>query len=182
MWDLVSCMQDGNCEGSSERFQSHHCPWHVQLCGPATRGLRVGIHCPPLWLTCNLSFLLSLQALTWKMALPQVAARWTLRPARPRGWSCTPPSPGTASAESPFSTDPTVTMTCHRRRCRETRPFPASSEYSTCHPVWSDTEPLLPAITPFRCSPFVPSLKAEAGGTLSGHTLLPSLCSVEIHS
>lgn len=83
---------------------------------------------PSCMLPRDKSFL-SFSALMWKMALPQVAARWTPRPALPRGWYFTPPFPGTASGESPFSTDQTATMTCHQRRCRETLRFPASSEY-----------------------------------------------------
>lgn len=84
---------------------------------------------PSCTLSCDQSFLLSFSALMWKMVLPQVGARWTPRPALPLGWYFTPPFPGTASAESPFSTDQTATMTCHQRRCRETLRFPASSEY-----------------------------------------------------
>lgn len=84
---------------------------------------------PPCTLSYDQSFLLSFSALMWKMVLPQVGARWTPRPALLLGWYFMPPFLGTASAESPFSTDQTATMTCHQRRCRETLRFPASSEY-----------------------------------------------------
>lgn len=97
-------------------------------------GTHIGLHCIYIrcsspCLSCDWSFLLSFSALMWKMALPQVGARWTPRPALPLGWSSMPPSLGTVSAESPFSTDQTVTMTCHQRRCRETLHFRASSKY-----------------------------------------------------
>ena len=92
----------------------------------------VRIRCSPPCFSRDWSFLLSFSALMWKMALPQVGARWTPRPALPLGWSFTPPSLGTASAESPFSTDQTATMTCHQRRCRETLHFQASSKYQQC--------------------------------------------------
>lgn len=65
----------------------------------------------------------------WKMARPQVAARWTRRPAPPRGWCCTPPSRGTASAGSPSSTAQTATTTCHQRRCPGTPLSRANSKH-----------------------------------------------------
>lgn len=80
--------------------------------------------------------LLSFTALMWKMALPQVGARWTLRPALPPGWCFTPRSLGTANAESPSSTDPIATMTCRQKRCHGTHPFQASSKWTpSCSPL-----------------------------------------------
>ncbi|OBS83539.1 hypothetical protein A6R68_22471 [Neotoma lepida] len=64
----------------------------------------------------------------WKMALPQAGAHWTLRPVLPLGWCFTPHFLDTANAESPSSTDPTATMTCHPKRCQGTHHFQASSK------------------------------------------------------
>ena len=89
------------------------------------------------------------------MALPQVGAHWTPRPALPLGWCSMPPFPGTASGESPFSTDQIATMICHRRRCQETLHFQANSKYElyvasnltltsslTCHSSNNNCSPL----------------------------------------
>lgn len=95
------------------------CPARVVLRCLYVRG-------PSSWLSCKLGFLSF--ALMWKMALPQVGAHWTHRPALLLGWFFIPPSPGTASRES-FLLNQTATMTCHQRRCRETLHFQVSSKY-----------------------------------------------------
>lgn len=124
-------------------------------------------------------------ASTWKMARPQVAARWTRRPAPPRGWCCTPPSRGTASAGSPSSTAQTATTTCHQRRCPGTPLSRANSKHKLSSPCVSQRMGALPGLS---WLPHFTAQAPEAGaltacqGTTAFFPIASSKCSPFLHN